>query len=71
MLFAARTSYDMHSLESALTGVGSLVTQRLPDNVSLASENIQVVDWNYQASAPAGSGSLMSDPVPLHYQYAS
>ena len=71
VLFAARTSYDTHSLESALADVGSLVTTTLTDNISLGTVNIQVVDWNYQASAPAGSGSLLTDSAPLHYQYAS
>ena len=69
-LFVARNSYDMHSLTSALTAVGSLVTGSLTDNVSLAAEHMQVVDFNYQAGAAAGAGSLLSGPVPLHYQYA-
>ena len=46
VLVAARTSYDMHSLKSALGSIGFLLTSTLPDNTSLASAHIQVVDWN-------------------------
>ena len=63
VLFAARTSYDLHSQESALGTIGSLMTSSLPDNASLASAHIQVVGWNYQANSTAGQGSLMSDAV--------
>ena len=70
-LFAARNSYDTHSLTSALTAVGTLVSGSLTDNISLAAEHMQVVDFNYQAGAAAGAGSLLSDSTPLHYHYAS
>ena len=67
-LFAA-TSYDMRTLDSALSAIGSLVATTLLDNVSLTPENIQVVDWSYTASPSAGQGSLLTDAVPLHYQH--
>jgi hypothetical protein len=37
------------------------------DNVDLATVNQQVVDWNYQAGATAGQGSLLVDASPLRY----
>jgi hypothetical protein len=40
----------------------------LLDNVDLAAVNIQVVDWNYQANAASGQGSLLVDETPLHYK---
>jgi hypothetical protein len=65
--FASRLSYESHDLQSALQSVGSLQMQSLMDNSDLASVNMQLCDWNYMASAPAGQGSLLVDASPLHY----
>jgi hypothetical protein len=66
--FASRLSYETYSLQNALQSVGSLQMSPLNDNVDLASVNMQVLDWNYMANAPAGQGSLLVDASPLHYQ---
>jgi hypothetical protein len=65
--FASRLSYESHDLQSALQSVGSLQMQSLTDNLDLASVNMQICDWNYEASAAAGQGSLLVDASPLHY----
>jgi hypothetical protein len=70
--FAHRSLYTMMSLSSALATVGSLVPGTLTDNASLAAAKLPmlIVDWNFQANAPAGSGSKLVDPSPLQYDYA-
>lgn len=65
--YASRLSYDTSDLQNALQSVGSLQMSALMDNIDLATVNIQVVDWNYQANASAGQGSLLVDAVPLRY----
>ena len=65
--YASRLSYDTSDLQNALQSVGSLQMNALMDNIDLATVNIQVVDWNYEAGASAGQGSLLVDASPLHY----
>ena len=65
--FASRLSYDTSDLQNALQSVGSLQMSALLDNIDLATVNVQLVDWNYQANASAGQGSLLVDASPLHY----
>jgi hypothetical protein len=66
--FASRTSYETKDLAGALAAMGALLpSTSLMDNVDLEGVQMQVADWNYQANASAGQGSLLLDTSPLVY----
>jgi hypothetical protein len=66
--FASRTSYETKDLAGALAAMGALLpSTSLLDNTDLASVNMLVADWNYEAGAAAGQGSLLLDTSPLVY----
>ena len=66
--FASRTSYETKDLAGALAAMGALLpSSSLSDNTNLEQVHIQVADWNYEAGASAGQGSLLLDASPLVY----
>lgn len=66
--FASRSSYETKDISNALAAMGKLMTGDPPlDNASLASLQIQVADWHYQAGAATGQGSTLIDSPILIY----
>ena len=71
--WANRTTSLVLSTTDALKSVGFCHKSELPFNNNLdlrGSAHMQLLDWHYEAN-PAGSsdGSLLSDPVPLRYDF--
>lgn len=68
--WAARTTSLVLSTGDALSSVGACSTTTPENNIGLRDFNITLFDWNYMASPPdSASGSLLSDPTPLHYDF--
>ena len=66
--FASRTSYETKDLAGALAAMGAIIPNSiLLDNISLEAVNMVLADWNYEANASAGQGSLLVDSSPLVY----
>jgi hypothetical protein len=61
------------SLTEALRSVGFCVKSATPfaGNLSLrlGGTNLQLVDWNFQASATDAQGSQLHDDAPLLYDF--
>jgi hypothetical protein len=72
--WASRTTSLVLSTTDALKSVGYCHTGDLPfgNNIDLREAHMQLVDWNYEANPPdSTSGSLLSDPTPLRYDFTS
>ena len=70
--WASRTTSLVLSTTDALKSVGYCHTGDLPfsNNLDLRAAHMQLVDWNYEANpADSTSGSLLSDPTPLRYDF--
>jgi hypothetical protein len=70
--WASRTTSLVLSTTDALKSVGFCHKGELPfaNNLDLRTAHMQLVDWNYEANPPEStSGSLLSDPVPLRYDF--
>ena len=63
------------TFQAAFAQTGTLLAADPADNAALRAGTpylpMQLVDWNYQASAAAGQGSLFADPDPITYYYGS
>ncbi len=72
--WASRTTSLVLSTTDALKSVGYCHRGELPfsNNIDLREAHMQLVDWNYEANpASSSDGSLLSDPVPLRYDFTS
>ena len=72
--WASRTTSLVLSTTDALKSVGYCHTGDLPfsNNLDLRAAQMQLVDWNYEANPPdSTSGSLLSDPTPLVYDFTA
>jgi hypothetical protein len=70
--WASRTTSLVLSTTDALKSVGYCHKGDLPfsNNLDLRAAHMQLVDWNYEANPPdSTSGSLLSDPTPLRYDF--
>jgi hypothetical protein len=68
--WAARTTSLVLSTGDALSSVGACSATNPENNLGLRGFNITLFDWNYMANPPdAVSGSLLSDPTPLAYDF--
>jgi hypothetical protein len=72
--WASRTASLVLSTTDALKSVGFCHQGALPFSSNLdlriGGAHMQLVDWNYEASPPnSSSGSLLSDPTPLRYDF--
>jgi hypothetical protein len=72
--WASRTTSLVLSTTDALKSVGFCHKTELPfaNNLDLrvGSAHMQLIDWNYEANpATSGTGSLLSDPTPLRYDF--
>jgi hypothetical protein len=70
--WASRTTSLVLSTTDALKSVGYCHKGELPfaNNLDLRAAHMQLVDWNYEANPDSSSaGSLLSDPVPLRYDF--
>jgi hypothetical protein len=58
------------STGDALSSVGACSVNTPENNIGLREANMTLFDWNFQTSPPdSASGSLLSDPAPLHYDF--
>ena len=72
--WASRTTSLVLSTTDALKSVGYCHRGELPfsNNLDLRAAHMQLVDWNYEANPPdSTSGSLLSDPNPLVYDFTA
>jgi hypothetical protein len=68
--WVARTTSLVLSTGDALSSVGACSASAPQNNIGLREANMTLFDWNFQASPPdSTSGSLLSDPSPLHYDF--
>jgi hypothetical protein len=72
--WANRTTSLVLSTTDALKSVGFCHMGELPfsNNLTLrvGSAHMQLIDWHYEANpSSSGAGSLLSDPVPLRYDF--
>ena len=70
--WASRTTSLVLSTTDALKSVGYCHRGELPfsNNIDLREAHMQLVDWNYEANpASSSAGSLLSDPVPMRYDF--
>jgi hypothetical protein len=68
--WVARTTSLVLSTGDALSSVGACSATTPENNIGLREANMILFDWNYTANpADSTSGSLLSDPTPLHYDF--
>jgi hypothetical protein len=70
--WASRTTSLVLSTTDALKSVGYCHKGELPfsNNLTLRDAHMQLVDWNYEGNpSNSSSGSLLSDPTPLRYDF--
>jgi hypothetical protein len=73
--FVHRSMSSVVSLTEALRSVGFCVKSATPFagslSLRLGGTNVQLVDWNYQASADDTQGSQLHDGAPLLYDFTA